>query len=361
MNFESLILQPGVSLNILKSVIKPELVHKYMTIEYPGATYLWIATKKNRLDIVELLLEYGADPNRQCLNLDECYDEYPLHLASTSPQVSDILETLLNHGADPNVRMLHGVTPIFLALQNDNLEAVQLLIQAGADINLLRKDGTPPLFMVAQLDYKSPTLKWLVQYQEQEQGNNHTQDKGRYRINFNITNYENTSLLLHTVRLRRVENLQTLLQVPDLNFRSLDNRFQSIMTSAIKNEFLDIVEVLLDHGLPIAYHQIILLFQITNSDHDLIKRIMKKCTDPRIFKHEAIDPFLLVIPGEHWRTLINETKYWLPHREFHSRFPKSDKERIVTFLLVVKRIERSLWSRIQRDIRYKIIKLFIDY
>lgn len=363
MNFEHLILQPYASLDVLKVVIKPELVNKYLIERYPGATYLWIATKNNRLDIVELLLEYGADPNQQCLNLDECYGEYPLHLASTSPKLSGILKTLINHGADPNVRMLHGLhgaTPIFLALQNDNLAAVQLLMEAGANINLLRQDGTPPLFMAAQLDYRSQTLEWLIQYNKSNHIQSH--ERNQYTIDFNITNHKSISLLLHTVKLRRVENLRILLQVPDLNLRVLDDRYQSVMTSAIRDEFFDVIEILLDHGLPMAYHQILQLSsQIIGSNLDLIKRILRKCTDPRLFKHDAIDPFILVISGDHWRSLINQTKYWLPLKEFHIRFPKLDQERIIAFLLVLKRLEKNLWSRIQREIRYKIIKLFIDY
>lgn len=352
MSFEFLILQPYGSIDVLKTVINHTVVNLYLTMEYMGATPLWIAAKNNRPDVVELLLEYGADPNRKCLNIEECYLEYPLHMAAGNNLI-EIVRLLLRYGAKTNVKMLGGVTPIFLASQRDHLETVQILMEAGADINELRDDGTPPLFMVVQKESPSRVLEWLV-----------NSSKNPTEVNFNITNYEEESVLLHAVGLNRVENIKTLLKIKDLVLTKLDNKYNSPMSWAIKHGYFDIVLLLLDKGLCLANHQVMQLsifVEKSNEETNKITNIMLKCTDPRIFGDVAINPFNIVTSGNLWKKIVNKARYWLPLREFHERFPPIDRHRIFIFLFIINRLEKSYWSRIQKEIRYKIIKMFTDY
>ena len=48
-------------------------------------------------------------------------------------------------GADTNVRAGMGMTPLHLAVNNNQKEIVELLIAAGADVNAKRTGGATPL------------------------------------------------------------------------------------------------------------------------------------------------------------------------------------------------------------------------
>jgi hypothetical protein len=68
-----------------------------------GPTPLEIAAREGEREIVECLLEHGADINRKGI-------EFPLHAAVGSLHVS-VVQLLLERGADPN-QTLWGLTPL---------------------------------------------------------------------------------------------------------------------------------------------------------------------------------------------------------------------------------------------------------
>jgi ankyrin repeat protein len=70
------------------------------------------------------LIARGAKVNKYCWT--------PLHYASTKGQAA-MVKLLLANGALPNEISPEGDTALFMAVQTDSLETVQLLINAGAD------------------------------------------------------------------------------------------------------------------------------------------------------------------------------------------------------------------------------------
>jgi uncharacterized protein len=152
-----------------------------------GVTPLIIASSIGFPDLVTLLLERGANPNTPDVNgfaplhhavRDSDYGIDPI----TKATAVLVTKALLTHGADPNQRLkisaeaaaaerklnaggagarakrsamtiteieLDGATPVALAAEVNNLEAIKLLVDAGADPLIATESGTTPLMLAS--------------------------------------------------------------------------------------------------------------------------------------------------------------------------------------------------------------------
>jgi ankyrin repeat protein len=131
-------------------------------------TALIIASSMGQTDVVNVLLDKGADANIHDKNgftamhaavRDSDYGE---DRASRATAVATV-KVLLAHHADPNVRIkaekpvarttnevsLEGATPLALAAEVNNLEVIKLLVDGGADPLLATEQGTTPLVLSA--------------------------------------------------------------------------------------------------------------------------------------------------------------------------------------------------------------------
>jgi len=130
-------------------------------------TPLIIASAMGNAKVAELLLDKGADPNAidargyTSLHLVVRDSDYGLDLAGKD-NVVKIVKSLLAHGANPNHRLklarnvgtinevsLQGATPLVLAAEVNNTEAVKVLLQAGADPRIPTDQGTTALTLSA--------------------------------------------------------------------------------------------------------------------------------------------------------------------------------------------------------------------
>lgn len=95
---------------------------------YKKSTPLHHAVKNGDLELVKLLLEYGADVNLTITN-----GITPLHRA-VSCQHIEIVKYLIQNNADVNAETIDYWIPLHSACSNGNLEIIDYLIQNGGDI-----------------------------------------------------------------------------------------------------------------------------------------------------------------------------------------------------------------------------------
>lgn len=72
----------------------------------------------------------------------------------------EVIKTLLSSGANPNTQDKYGVTPLLLAIKNNQVEAAEMCLKHGGDLNTEDRNGITPL---ALTKYSSPQLHYIVQ------------------------------------------------------------------------------------------------------------------------------------------------------------------------------------------------------
>jgi ankyrin repeat protein len=144
-----------------------------------------IASAMAHPDVVDMLLENGANPNiadatgYTSLHRVVRDSDYGINLGTKDAQLT-IVKSLLKHGANPNARLvqdkekaaeeikngavqqaerrtavtvteiiLQGATPLFLAAEVSNFDVIKALVEGGADPLLGTERGTTPLMMTA--------------------------------------------------------------------------------------------------------------------------------------------------------------------------------------------------------------------
>ncbi len=123
-----------------------------------GFTSLGLGSFFGQYNIVEFLLERGANPN---LASNNQFHVAPIHSACAISNF-DIVEILIKKRADVNAKQMQGITALHSAAHNGQTNIARLLIENGAEINAKTESGQTPLIM-AQEKYFDETARLLIQ------------------------------------------------------------------------------------------------------------------------------------------------------------------------------------------------------
>ena len=109
-------------------------------------TALHVAALTDDLELIEMLLAAGADPNAR----EEIFNETPLHVAALWSEPASIA-ALAEGGADVEAQARDAETPLFIAAKSGNGRNVVAMLAAGADPDARNAAGeTPILAAIAQ-------------------------------------------------------------------------------------------------------------------------------------------------------------------------------------------------------------------
>jgi ankyrin repeat protein len=86
---------------------------------------LFYAVNNNNYEIVEFLLEKGADVRKRSNHINDNFTS--LHVACANGN-ADIVKLLIQYGADIVKKELYGNTPLMIATLNENVEIVETLL-----------------------------------------------------------------------------------------------------------------------------------------------------------------------------------------------------------------------------------------
>ncbi|CAB0029894.1 unnamed protein product [Trichogramma brassicae] len=129
-----------------------------------GDTPLHLAVKDKNLEVVELLLRNGADPD--CTNEDGLT---PLHIICQIRNSKELLKKFfeINNNIQQTVlvdmRDNWGNSPLHLALRRENRMAAEVLLRNGADPNSINKDGLAPLHVISMRRRDTDLPKMLLE------------------------------------------------------------------------------------------------------------------------------------------------------------------------------------------------------
>ncbi|KAI8141981.1 ankyrin repeat-containing domain protein [Fennellomyces sp. T-0311] len=122
--------------------------------------YIVASNVKEPVPLMQLLLDYGADPTAQNVYNVQAIHAVALHCPNPMPAI----ELLLKHEVDPNARDGDGWTPMHYVARfcKDPQEILKLLESHGANVNATDVTQKSPLFpLLANGDHKS-VLDWFI-------------------------------------------------------------------------------------------------------------------------------------------------------------------------------------------------------
>ncbi|EAT48858.1 AAEL000113-PA [Aedes aegypti] len=144
--------QPALIRKLLS--IKPELVN----VPVNGETFLYQAVRNNNLEVIDLLLEFGANVNLGVPSNSET----PLHLAIYNKNIK-IARHLLEHGADINAGNCIGMTAGHYAIDTNDLHTLKFVLTHGGSTESRDRCSWTLIFRAIYMHTSMEIIKYLLE------------------------------------------------------------------------------------------------------------------------------------------------------------------------------------------------------
>jgi ankyrin repeat protein len=197
------------------------------SVSKDGPEYLHRAVLENKIDIIYFLLKHGAN-----INQFDKYGKTPLFYAIETNNLS-LIKLLLSYKPNLNtVSPIHPITPLELAIDNSQEDIAMLLISHGANIHLQLSNGQSVLASACKRK-----LVYLVK------------DLLNRGVNPNTGVDSDTNPLSFAIKLRDTQLIKHLIQLgADINYLFSASQNQSPLFTAVQSRDVHIVKFLLENG-----------------------------------------------------------------------------------------------------------------
>lgn len=197
------------------------LNHGYSPIEpCLGNTILHMAAELGYVDMVELLLDSGADPNIQ-----DCLGSTPLICAAWSNSM-DVMKLLLSRSVDVNIQDSNGHTALHFVARSGNDEMLRHLYSWGAVVKMNSLNETPLHYAAA--DGHGQLVETLIGFGAEKEAR---------------TNYGNTPLLV-AVHLGMADAVRALLR-NGADMTVVNRKLKTALHLAAHFDYVEILSILL--------------------------------------------------------------------------------------------------------------------
>lgn len=272
----------------IKALITPENINSVIKFDKKIYTHpLTLALESNNsFEVIKMLVEQGAKVQIEGANIQL----QPIHAAcinikSTSSSLFQVVQFLLENGANPNSTCLDNNTPLIMTAvndSNDSFETMKLLIENGADVMIANQIGAIASHAAMMVDPKNAikklelllengasindtdaTQRTLLHYAvlgSKENENKLELVKYLVKNNVNIkalTSNKNLSALHYALHLKcddATEVVKFLLDQKDIDINALSNNTGLLNFACLNNsnkQLLDIIDLLIEKKLNI--------------------------------------------------------------------------------------------------------------
>ena len=196
---------------------------------------LFLATEFGEKEIVKQLLEYKTDPNQK-----NSYGDTALFKTSATWRKSkaslQIAELLLDAGADPNLANETGNLPLHIASFYGNTKAVLLLLKRGANVN--------------QTNFKKQSpLHWVSFYGQSSINHNEVTDLLlNAGVKVNVKDKSGNTALHQACFYGSLTIIKRLIAEEDIDLNVQNNKGITPLISAIYSRSPKVVKLLLEKG-----------------------------------------------------------------------------------------------------------------
>ena len=223
-----------------------------------GNTALHVAVRDQHANVVQVLIDAGADVNRRDSN-----GQTPLHIASREGALN-VVKLLVGAGAGVCVADEEGMTCLAIASVNGHIRTVRYLVSLPQmDIAKADSEGNTALHMAARWDRADVVQVLIDAGADIESSMGYTplcaaSSEGaldavkllvRAGANVCVTDEEGNTCLMLASEEGHIDTVRYLVSLPQMDVTQADNEGNTALHVAVREKHAEVVQVLFEHDL----------------------------------------------------------------------------------------------------------------